>query len=151
MTRNLIELLAALGVAVVFAALLAEAAGYPGQSRVMPVAVCGLAVMLALVWAAQSGRALSRGTPRENFGNWGEMRRLAVIVAAIVLYTLAVGSLGFFTATIAMLPALSGALGYRNWKVLIPVTLCFAGVLYAVFRLLLSVPLPPETLIRLMG
>ncbi|MDX2482932.1 MAG: tripartite tricarboxylate transporter TctB family protein [Pseudodonghicola sp.] len=152
MNRNLLELLAAVFVTAFFVYLFGEARGYAGQSKVMPVAVTGLAVALSLTWGAQCCVALVKGGGAAETGPAPfDLRRLAIIATAVVIYALGIGTLGYFTSTIIMLPALSISLGYRNWLVAILVTLGFAAVLYAVFRLLLSVPLPAETLFGMVG
>jgi len=152
MKRILLELLAAAFVTAIFVYLFGEARIYAGQSKVMPMAVTGLAVALSLAWVTQCCVALAKGGVAVRTGGAPfDPRRLAVIAAAVVAYVFGVGTLGFFTSTIIMLPLLSISLGYRNWPIAILVTLGFAAVLYAVFRLLLSVPLPDETLFGMVG
>lgn len=148
MNGKAIELVIALVVAAVFAALFSEAQSYSAQSKMMPMAVTGLAVALSLIWAFQCGISLVRHGSGERLPAGDELGRLATIIAAVVVYILCVQYLGFFTATIVMIPLLSGLVGYRNWRISLLVTAGFVVVLYAVFRLLLSIPLPPETLLE---
>ena len=107
----------------------------------MPMAVTGLSVSLCLIWAGQSALALSRGDPAGATPEGrGELPRLALIAAIIVLYILAIQYVGFFMSTVAMIPLLSGSLGYRRWTITLLTTAAFACVLYAVFP---SAPVDP--------
>ncbi|MBM9595412.1 tripartite tricarboxylate transporter TctB family protein [Roseitranquillus sediminis] len=151
MSRTRVEFVVSLLVAVVFAYLFVESTNFSAQSKRMPMWVTGFAVALCLVWALQSGLALARHGAGEPLAQEeGELARLAGVVAAVVGYVLAIGYVGFFSATLVMMPLLAWSLGYRRWLTSLLVTAGFAIVLYAVFRLLLSVPLPPEALLELL-
>lgn len=151
MNRNALELIVALVVGAVFGYLLLESSGYRGQSSMMPLAATGLAVALCLVWAAQAGMGLVRHHGERVSPNRRELLHLALIVASVIAYVSAMQTIGFFTATLVMIPVLSGILGYHNWKVSLLATLGFVIVVYAVFRQLLSIPLPPEALLSLVA
>lgn len=151
MPRGVIELFAALVVTLVAAAGVFEASGYRGASAYMPVAVTGLATALGLVWMAQSAIALSRGTSGTLSASPAVLGRFVAIALIAGAYIFGMAHVGYFTATVVMVPLLSTAIGYRNFRVTALATLGFCVVLYAVFRLLLSVPLPPEAILGLIG
>ena len=149
--RAAIELATALGVGAISVLGVIEAAGYRGASSYMPLAVTGFAAALSAVWATQSALALSRGTGVRVTLDRGLLLRFAIIVAAVIGYVLAVTYVGFCTATLIMVPGLSFLIGYRNLPVALITSAGFCVVLYGVFRLLLSIPLPPETLLQALG
>lgn len=149
--RAAIELAAALGVGAISVFGVVEASRYHGASSYMPLAVTGLSVALAGVWAVQSALALARGRGAYFTIPAPVMVRFAIVVAAVVLYVVGIGSVGFFTSTVVMVPGLAMLIGYRNVPVALIATAGFCAVLYGVFRLLLAVPLPPERLFQAMG
>ncbi|MCF3933831.1 tripartite tricarboxylate transporter TctB family protein [Acuticoccus sp. M5D2P5] len=151
MPRSVIELVAALVATAVAVAGIVEASGYRGASSYMPLAVTGIAAVLGLVWAGQSAFALARGAGGTMQFPAALVGRFIIIVAAAVAYVYGIAHIGYFTSTIIMVPVLSTAIGYRNFVVTVLATIGFCAVLYAVFRLLLSVPLPPEAILNLLG
>ena len=151
MNRPFVELVAAGLFAGLFVVLLAQGIGYPGRSTYMPVAASGIGLAMCALWALGSVRKLAAG-PAERFEvTGGDVGRFALILGAGIAYLAGFVWLGFFTSTLILMPALSLALGYRNLTVIALTTLGFALVLWAVFRLLLGVPLPPEALLTLVG
>lgn len=149
--RAAVELAVALGVGAISVAGVLEASGYRAGSSTMPLAVTAFAAALSAVWAVQAGTALARGTWGRLEVTGGAVRRFALVVAATVLYVLAVTHVGFFTSTLVMVPLFAFAIGYRNLKVALAATAGFCVVLYGVFRLLLKIPLPQEVLLRGLG
>jgi putative tricarboxylic transport membrane protein len=151
MRKAAVELPVALALCALGVGGLVEASGYRGQSSYFPLAVLGFGTALAVVWAGQCSLALARGAHPRFEARAGDFARFGFVVVVIVLYTLAVAWAGFFTATLVMVPALAGVLGYRRWGVAILATLVFVTVLYGVFRLLLSIPLPREAVLGFIG
>ena len=149
--RAAIELGSALIVAAVSVGALVEASGYRGASAYMPLAVTAFATALALVWAGQSALALARGSGGRFEISAQAVARFVVIVAAVVAYVFGITYAGFFTATVLMVPALAFAIGYRDVVTTALATIGFCLVLYGVFRLLLSIPLPPEAILQIPG
>lgn len=149
--RAVIELVAALGVGAISVLGVVEASRYNGASSYMPLAVTGLAVALSGVWAVQAALALARGGGGSFDIGAHLLARFAIIVAAVIAYVAGIGTIGFFTSTFIMVPGLAILIGYRNIPVALLSTVGFCVVLYAVFRLLLSIPLPPERLFQAMG
>lgn len=101
------------------------------------LAVCG-AVLIA------SGRR-QRGAAWVEWESWLREPRLALnaalVVAALIVYALAVETLGFFITAFILLTALFLAFGVsRRWIVPVAVTVTFG--LHVAFYSLLRVPLP---------
>jgi putative tricarboxylic transport membrane protein len=151
MRKAAVELPVALALCALCVAGLLEASGYRGQSSYFPLAVIGFATVLAAIWAGQSAIALARGAGARFEARAGDLARFGFVVAVIVVYTLGVAWLGFFTSTIVMVPVLAAVLGYRQWGVSLVATLAFVTILYGVFRLLLAIPLPREAVLGFIG
>ncbi|WP_108662163.1 tripartite tricarboxylate transporter TctB family protein [Acuticoccus kandeliae] len=151
MPKGVIELFAGLIATAVAIAGIFEASSYRGASSYMPIAVTAIAAALGLAWMAQSAIALSRGTSGTLTVSPVKVARFFVIVAVAAAYVFGVSHFGYFTSTIVMVPVLSLAIGYHNIVAIVLTTIGFCVVLYAVFRLLLSVPLPQETILSLIG
>nr|WP_249219206.1 tripartite tricarboxylate transporter TctB family protein [Loktanella sp. SALINAS62] len=138
-------------VAALFAFLFFEALGYRGRSSYVPSAATGLGVAMCLFWVI----SVMRLSPEEGNARLpvtrSDLQQFALIVLTGILYLLGFAWIGFFTSTIIVVPFLAAALGYRNWNVLVFTTLGFVILLYGVFRLLLSVPLPREAIFALFG
>lgn len=143
MQKSTVEVAASLTVAAVSGFGLMVAQQYNGQSGLMPVAVTAAALVLSGLWCLQSLRSwVSNGEAlrpdRET------VLKVGLMVAGMIVYILAIPHLGFFTATFLTVPLLARGIGYRNLRVSLLSTLGFVAILYAVFRLLLKIPLPPE-------
>lgn len=152
MNRNIVELFAAVLVCVFFAFALVEAWSYKGQSSYMPVAVTGFAVVMAGIWITQSVWKLATlASPAVFDPSSGDMLRFGAILIVMTIYVLGVTYLGFFSTTIVMVPVLAFLAGYRNLPATALGTILFVVGLYAVFRLLLSIPLPQDRLLNLVG
>ena len=150
MNRRALELIASGIFAALFASLLYEGAAFPGRSAYMPIAASSIGLSMCCLWAIQSARLLALGQIEYYNINRRDILRFAMIIATGAAYVTGFVFFGFFTSTVIMLPSVSIALGYRNWKVIALTTLGFCLVLYAVFRLLLSIPLPQEYLLTLL-
>lgn len=145
MNQDLSELIAALGVAALAAAGLVHALGFPRSSAYLPVAVTGLALTLAIIWAGQSVRHMRRRTRMVDVDPM-HLRRLALMVGAALLYVAAVGAVGFFTASALFVVITALVLGMRRLRTILATAACFTLALYLVFVVLLDRPLPPERL-----
>lgn len=148
--RDFLELIAALGVAVLSAAGLTHALGFPKASAYLPVGVTGLAFVLALIWAGQAVWNMRRRT-RTVEADPAHLRRLAVMAGASLVYVAAVAAVGFFTATALFVVLTAIALGMRRLPAILVTAACFTLGLYLVFVVLLQRPLPPERLFGLIG
>lgn len=151
MNRSALECIAALVVLAASAAGVVESLGFRNQSAIMPLAITVLACALSAVWLMTSAVAVFRGTGERVEPNRQEMVKLGIICVAAVAYIILMERIGFFTTTLVIVPALAFASGYRNAKILAAATIGFVVILYAVFRGLLSVPLPEDILLSLIG
>jgi hypothetical protein len=151
MKQHSVEVLAAVGFGILLAIFLSEGITYPGRSAYMPTATALVGLVMCGLWALRSARLLYAGnTDRLNVRGI-EVGHFVLIIGAGALYTALFSWIGFFSATIIMIPGIAVALGFRDWKTLFISVLGFVAVLYVVFRLLLSVPLPDETILKLIG
>ncbi len=71
-----------------------------------------------------------------------ELRRIALAVASLVLYTAVVPVLGYFLATLLFLAALIRVVGSLRWRAVVPASLALTLLLYLVFRVWLQISLP---------
>lgn len=151
MNRSAFECVTALTVLAASAAGLFESLGFRGQGAIMPVTVTALASALSTIWLATSAVAVVRGTGKVVELDGREVGRFVVLCFAAVAYVYLMSRIGFFTTTILVVPALASIGGYRNAKVLAAATIGFVIVIYGVFRGLLSVPLPDDLILSLIG
>jgi len=117
----------------------------------MPAAASGIGFAMCCFWALQSVRILAAGRAERLEATGVDLSRFVLILAVGAAYVAGFVWLGFFTSTVIMVPAVAWMLGYREPKVILLTTLSITLVLYAVFRLLLGVPLPEEALWSLFG
>ena len=148
MRKSVVELVVGVVLTAVSLAGLVEAWSYSGQSGLLPRAVLVAAVFLSLVWCLQSLRAMRADGERIVIEK-PRLARFGALLLGGALYVLGIAWVGFFTSTIIIVPAIAISLGYRNWTVILLSTLGFVVVLYAVFRLLLGIPLPDELILTL--
>ena len=75
-----------------------------------------------------------------------QLRRILMILGALAVYAILLEPLGYVVTTALLLAFLFGALSERRhwWQPVSALTVSFAT--YYVFRLVLSVPLPPDPL-----
>lgn len=149
MNRCLVELVAAGIFAALFAFLFFEGIGYSGRSAYMPTAATGIGLLMCCFWALTSVRMLIAGQAEYFDVKVSDGVRFALISVAGSLYVAGFIWLGFFTSTVIMVPAVTWVLGYREPKAIALTILGFTFVLYVVFRLLLTIPLPREILLTL--
>lgn len=140
-----------------FAALLVAAAGaayaaagsYPGAAglwpRVLSVALAALSVGVIL-------RALARGpAAAEAPGLFDHPGRALLGFATLGAYVLGIDWLGYTLASLVFGIGLPLLLGYRDWRLLLPVVIGTLAFILLVFRFLLERPLPPDLLLGLFG
>jgi hypothetical protein len=106
---------------------------------------------MCLLWSIKSVRTLAAGEVKDLDLEPRETKLFILVLVVGLAYVAGFAWLGVFTSTLIMLPCAAAALGYRNWTVIALTAAGFALVLYGVFRVLLSVPLPPEALLKLLG
>ncbi len=151
MNRHAMELVAAGIFAGFFAILLAKGVGYSSRSSYMPVAASGIGLAMCLIWSVGALRQIAAGRSERLVMGRPDLVRFGLILGAGMIYLAGFVWIGFFTSTLILVPVMSLALGYRNLVVIALTTLGFVILLYAVFRLLLAVPLPREALLSVFG
>lgn len=146
MKNSVAEMLGALISAGISVFGLLEALNYSGQSGMMPQAVTAFAIFLSLIWFVNAAKLHFSGQSEFEFAEL-RLAGLAKIIGGILIYVLSVRYVGFFTATIVAVPAFAYLIGYRNLKVSFATAVGFVLILYAVFSMLLNVPLPDEAIV----
>lgn len=134
--------------ALIFAAVFEYSiAGLKFESRALPQI---LIVILALVCVYSLYRDISdwrhgRATPEDTAVAadlpTGSLRRASIVIAATVLYVLALEPVGFYIATAGFVTVAYSAFGDVTWRV-IPFVAGVIAALYVLFELFLTVQLP---------
>lgn len=143
-----------LGIALVGAALsligVVHAMGFPRDSAYLPTAVLSLLTLLLVVWAAKAF-VLTRQQRTEKFRfKKDEAQRFVVLVIASIILIAISPWLGFATSFLIFVPLTGFLLGYRKRKGLALTAVVFILLIYLIFEVLLSRPLPTELFIRLL-
>lgn len=128
-----------------------EAWGYAGEGGLMPRGIMALMILLSAIWLIQSARALLHGAGDMIVPSPKQLRSAGMLVAAGLGLLFGMKLIGFYTSAVIIVPMLGYGLGYRNLRGLAMGTLLFLLLLVAVFRLLLAVPLPPESILTMIG
>jgi putative tricarboxylic transport membrane protein len=115
------------------------------QTAFFPQILAVLLAILSLVLLAQSlaGTIVRLDPDRIDPAGWF---RIGATVAALSVFALVLESLGFLLSTFFLMVCLLCALETRSWGKVIAVALATALVTYAIFALLLGVPLPTGVL-----
>lgn len=136
--------------------LMATSFSYPADSSGFPraLSVALLILSLILLWGRRSEPRTSQEptdvTPtaddaqRQHGGGLSLVWRSPALwaFAGTIIYITLIGVLGFFTATALYSLGMMLYLGQRRVLMLITWPVVFCAILYAVFRLLLGVPIP---------
>lgn len=115
--------------------------GFPVEAQMFPRVILGLMGLLAVIMFAKSFAGMATADDQPFIGN---ARNLAITVACFVGYIFLVSTIGFFTSSAIMLPAIALLLGFRNPVVIVASTAGFIAVVYFVFVEIFSRPLPAE-------
>lgn len=148
--RNWAELLVGIGLVLVFAVVLAEAARYPRDARLFPVfiGVAGLGMALILVARGlrhPGGRAARPDDDGEGAGGTGGTAPptpLWVAILAAPAFGVTMWLLGFWVPTGLVVLLGPWVMGYRDLRRRVALTVGTLGVLAFMFPYLLNVPLP---------
>lgn len=113
---------------------------------VQPEKTAAFPRFLLMILAALALKVLLDGIRKSRRGdleelNWKVMRMPLISYAIIAVYEIAFVKIGYFTATPLFLISLFLYLKQRNWKLMIPVIICYLIVVYLVFVMLLKVRL----------
>lgn len=128
---------------------LMHAVDFPRSSAYLPTAVLSLLTTLLVLWAIKAFVSLHREGGDVLCFQKVEVKRFAVLVAASILLISFAPLLGFVTSFFIFVPVTGYVLGYRKWQGLVLAAIVFTILIYLVFEVLLSSPLPPELFLRL--
>lgn len=103
----------------------------------LALAIIGIGLAL-VVRAARSSTLASRRRWPDASGRW----RIGVVFVVLFLSLTLLEPLGFLAVSVLFVAIVAFGLGIRSWKILVPVPLLSAIVLYGVFAVWLRVPLP---------
>lgn len=125
------------------------AVGMPTMSSVLPITMLGALILLSLLMVLRTLINISRGRPMiHRYKVFENKRRFFGITFAILVYSLGVSLIGFYTTTAVMIPAVAWCFGYRHIKRLLLADLIFTGGLAIIFVILMGQDLPKEFFIR---
>ena len=111
-----------------------QSAGYPRVLAVM-LGVCALIIIVrSMVWPVVGDRLMQH--PLRCFGGF----------VAVFLYIVGIDLFGYILPSIVFSISVPVLLGYRHWKVTIPVVLGMVTFIFVVFKIILERPLPPDVL-----
>lgn len=127
-----------LGVAVY---VFAEAGSFPSQSAGYPRV---LAVMLGICSTIVIIRTLLQSPQGQRLMD--HPRRCLGAFVLIFFYILGIDWLGYILPSIVFSISIPVLLGYRQWKVILPVVFGMVVFILIVFKVLLERPLPPDIL-----
>lgn len=113
---------------------------------VQPQKTAAFPRFLLLILAALTLKMLIDGIRKSRCGNleqlnWKVMKMPLITYAIVAVYVIAFIKVGYFIATPIFLAALFLYLKQRNWKLMIPVIICYLIAVYLIFVMLLKVRL----------
>lgn len=111
---------------------------FPELIAIIMMVCAALLVVRALFFAGRSARPEEPVPPVTG--------RMVVAIIGTIVYAVAVGLVGFVTASLVFVPALSMALGMRRPLVIGVTTIAFVLLIHAVFERIFHVFLPRDLL-----
>lgn len=131
-------------------AVIATAASYPSESAAYPITIgAGIAALGLWIGLRELVRR-QRGNPTPgSFAEHGP--RLAIGVATLVAYFVAVSLLGFILPSLALCVLLPAAVGFRRWGLSAAVAIISVVFILLVFVYALERPIPPDILSPFLG
>ncbi len=121
--------------------LLTKVTDMPYMSALLPVTMLGAIIVLSVLMIVRN-LIKSGAVPVKPV--FTSLPRFLLVVACVGGYVLAVGTLGFYTSTLVMLPVVAWLFGYRKPKGIALATLIFVGGIALIFLVLMNQSLPPE-------
>lgn len=144
-SRSQAEIGFAIILVAVAAAVVATAAAYPGESATYPV-IIGAALGLLGGWVGLR-EILRRRQGQAMPGSFAEHGpRLAIGLAALVLYVFAVSQIGFILPSVALGVVLPACVGFQRWHLSLTVAIVSVVSILLIFVLGLERPIPPDIL-----
>jgi uncharacterized membrane protein len=149
-SRSFAEIGFAIVLVAVSIAVIATARTYPAESAAYPIAIgIGMAVLGCWIGLREILRR-RRGNPLP--GGFAEHApRLAIGVAALVIYFAAVSLIGFILPSLALCILLPAAAGFRRWSLSAIVAVVCVATILAIFVYALGRPIPPDILSPFLG
>lgn len=123
-------------------ALLVEAARMPTMSAMLPIAMLVFLIGLAATMLVKNVTAQRRGVVQARLVQ--RPKRAIGAYFAIVIYSLLVSLIGFYTSTVLMVPLVGWIFGYRNLPRLMLATAIFVGSIFLIFNLAMGQEFPVE-------
>ena len=140
------DVIAAFVVIAISVFLLSKTAGLPAESSQFPSAVLRVMILLAVVLGSRDIiRNWAGSTTRDVFKNRGRFLRTATV---IVIYAVAVDTIGFYSSTVIMLPVTAFLFGYQHRRNVAITTISLVGALLILFTLLMGREFPTEFFLR---
>ncbi len=131
-------------------AVIATAASYPTESAAYPIAIGAGIAALGLWIGLRELIKRRRGNPTPGgFAEHGP--RLAIGIATLVAYFIAVSLLGFILPSLALCILLPAAVGFRHWGLSVAVAVISVVFILLVFVYALERPIPPDILSPFLG
>jgi hypothetical protein len=143
LTRRQAEITFAAALTAAASAIFIEAGKFPPDSAGYPrslAVLLGIGALLIIV------REVMR--PRESGAQpfFDHPIRFVVGVSFLLAYVVMINLFGYLLPSVAFAVGLPVVLGYREWRLLLPVVLGTLAVILLVFRVILERPLPPDLL-----
>lgn len=144
-SRSLAEIAFA-GILVIAAiAVIITASAYPGESATYPVVIgAALAGLGSWILLREALRRRQGCAMAGSFADHGP--RLAIGLAALVLYFLAVSQIGFILPSVTLGVLLPASVGFRRWRLSFVVAVVSVVAILLIFVLALERPIPPDIL-----
>lgn len=121
--------------------LLTKVTDMPEMSALLPIAMLSTMIALSVLMIL---RNLIRAEAIAVKPVFSSLSRFLLVVVCVGFYVLAVATIGFYTSTLIMLPAVAWLFGYRSIKGIALATLIFVGGIALIFLVLMNQSLPPE-------
>lgn len=121
----------------------AESRSYPGSSGTYPLV---LAILLAIGAVLIIVRRLTTTAPADEPRLFLHTSRFALGLSVFIGYIAAINLVGFLLPSLAIGLLVPRALGYRNLKLTLSVTLGIIVFIVVVFHIILGRPMPPDVL-----
>lgn len=127
-------------------ALLVEAVPMPTMSAMLPIAMLVFLIGLGAIMLVRNVIVRRKGVVQERLVR--RPKRAIGAYFAIVIYTLLVSLIGFYTSTVLMVPLVGWIFGYRNLPRLMLATAIFVGGIFVIFNLAMGQQFPVEFFVR---
>lgn len=144
-SRSLAEIVFAAILVAVALGVMAMASEYPGESATYPFVIgSGMAGLGCWIGLREILRRRRNDATPGGFAEHGP--RLAIGLAAILIYVVAVSLVGFILPSVALGVLLPASVGFRRWGLSLAVAIVSVAAILLIFVLALERPIPPDIL-----